>query len=244
MPASRRAFLDTLATSTLTGAMLLGAAPAALAAAAPADAGRDAPGHAGPFGPTGFPDAAQGEWNTTWNQRLTGRLRAVFDVPEVESGIPVWRASIWKSQYETVLRIPSAELSVALVLRHNAIVLAMQQSHWDRYGLGEKFSVRNPLSGEPTNRNVALLGAADGAPEPYSQWTLDRYVERGGIALACDLALRALVVPHVQAVDRSSPEEAYTRARAGLQPGVILQPSGMFAVIRAQEAGAFYFSAS
>lgn len=186
---------------------------------------------------------SQDGWDTGWGARLSGRVKGVFDVAEIEGGVPVWRASIWAAQYQAVLRLPPSETSTALVLRHNAIAMAMQQGAWDRYGLGAAFGAKHPLTGAPSSRNVALLGAADGVGEPYSNFMLDKFLERGGVALACDLALRVLVQPIVQRVAGVGPDEAYTLARAGLQPGVILQPSGMFAVLRAQEAGAFYFRA-
>jgi hypothetical protein len=44
--------------------------------------------------------------------------------------------------------------------------------------------------------------------------------------------------------DKISDAEARTRAIGYLVPGVILQPSGVFAVTRAQEAGASYVKAS
>ncbi len=227
MEPTRRDFLDSLATSAVLGGLALGGMPAALGAMTL---------------PAG-PPASQDGWDTGWGSRLTGRLRSVFDVPEIESGFPVWRASIWTAQYEQVLRVPAREMSTALVLRHNAIVLAMQQSFWDRYGFGRSFGVKHPLTGEATARNVALLGEADGVGAPYDGFALDRFMARGGVALACDLALRLLVTPIVQQADGLPADGAYARAREGLVPGVILQPSGMFAVIRAQEAGAFYFRA-
>lgn len=237
MEQSRREFVDRLMLSTVSGAVALGALPSALTAAEP-----DAlpPGLGDPLG---VGQGAQASWDTGWGSRMTGRLKAVFDVPEIENGLPVWRASIWTAQYEAVLQVPAREMSTALVLRHNAIVLAMQQEYWDRYGLGTAFGARNPLTRQPSNRNVAMLGAADGVGAPYADFALDKFMGRGGITLACDLALRVLIAPLVQATDKVSADEAYAIARRGLIPGIILQPSGMFAVIRAQEAGAFYFRA-
>lgn len=232
MESSRRAFLDSLLLSTVAGTAALSGFPAALAALAPTSPEA-----------AGVPDATQGGWDTGWGSRLSGRLKAVFDVPEVESGFPVWRASIWTAQYEQVLGVPAREMSTALVLRHNAIVLAMRQSYWDRYGLGAAFNVTNPLTGQPSTRNVAMLGESDGVGAPYSDFTVERFMGRGGVTLACDLALRVLVMPRIQQADGLNEEQAYATARAGLLPGIILQPSGMFAVIRAQEAGAFYFRA-
>ncbi len=188
---------------------------------------------------------AQGQpWDTRWPARLTGRIRAVFDVPEVESGFGVWRASIWAAQYRQVLGIPASELSTALVLRHNAIVLAMQQAAWDRYGLAELSKATHPVTDEPTQRNPALIGAEDGLREPQAGFALPEFIRRGGVALACDLAL-SWIAGHMAQVDGVAPAVAKERAVAALVPGVILQPSGIFAVLHAQqEAKALYIRAS
>ncbi len=186
----------------------------------------------------------QGAWDTNWGSRLNGKVRACFDTPEVESGFPVWRASIWAGQYEQVLNVPARDTSTALVLRHNAIIMAMTQAYWDKYGIGKAHKVMHPLTGEPTDKNPALMGAAEGVGAPFNDFALDKFLARGGVALACNLALQFDVVPTIQKADNVSAEEANTRARAMLVPGVILQPSGMFAVMRAQQAGCYYFRAS
>jgi hypothetical protein len=167
----------------------------------------------------------------------------VFDVPEIESGYGVWRATLWARQYQQVLGIPARDLSTALVIRHNAIILAMQQGFWDRYGIGKAKGVLHPLTEEPTDRNPALMGTSDGVPEPQASFALDRFIAAGGIALACDLALQDLVAV-IQRTDKIPEAQARTQARNWLVPGVILQPSGIFAVLRAQQAGALYVRAS
>jgi hypothetical protein len=225
---TRREFIDRLA----LGAAAIGGLPLALGSTATAlEAAAPRAG------------APSTSWDVTWTRRLTGKHRVVFDVPEVESGYGVWRASIWARQYQDVLGIPARELSAAVVLRHNAIVLAMTQEFWDRYGLGKRKSVTHPLTLEPTDRNPVLLGAKDGVPAPYDSFALDRFLERGGVALACDLALRDCV-QLVQDAEKVSPEAARERALAMMVPGVILQPSGVFAAIHAQDAGCTYLRAS
>lgn len=226
MSTTRRQFLDSLA----VGATAVATMPAALAAM-PAE-----------FRPSST-GAEQGAWDTRWHERLNTRLRTVFDVPEVESGFPVWRASIWSAQYQQVLGVAPRETATAVVLRHNAIILAMQQAYWEKYGVGKAHNVTHPLTEAPITRNPAMLDASDGVGEPYVNFALDRFIARGGIVLACNLALQALVVPTIAKAENLGEAQAYERARQYVVPGVILQPSGMFAVIRAQEAGAFYFRA-
>lgn len=237
---TRREFLDRLAlgATALGGLSLgLGALPEPAHAATLADRSPSrefAPGDA----------QTKQEWDLRWPSRLIGTVRTVFDVPEVESGYGVWRASIWSRQYEAVLGTRPRDMSTALVLRHNAIVLAMQQEFWDRYAIGRRKQVTHPATLASTDRNPALLSSTRGeVPVDYDAFALDRFLARGGIALACDLALRDCVAL-IEQEERVPADEARKRAIALLVPGVILQPSGVFAVLRAQQAGAIYIRAS
>ncbi len=186
---------------------------------------------------------AEEAWDTRWPSRITGKHKALFDVAEVESGYGVWRASAWFGQYQQVLKIAPADLSPVVVIRHNAIILAMKQGFWDRYGIGKSKGVTHPLTGAPIARNPALLDEKDGIPAPFNQAGLHKQLARGVTVLACNLALQDMV-DLVKAADKSSDEAARKIALDALVPGVILQPSGVFAVIRAQEAGCAYIKAS
>lgn len=182
-------------------------------------------------------------WDISWTTRLKGKHKACFDCTEPESGYGVWRASAWAGQYMDVMKVTAADLSPVVILRHNAIILALQQSFWDKYGIGKAKGVMHPLTGEPTDRNPAMLGAADGLPEPMQGFALSAFIARGGVALACDLALQDMV-GIIQSTDKVSEAVAKEQAKNWLVPGVILQPSGVFAVLRAQQAQALYIRAS
>lgn len=186
---------------------------------------------------------AASDWDVSWTKRITGAHKAVFDVPEIESGYGVWRASVVPRQYQAVFGTAPRTFSTVLILRHNAIALAMQQAFWDRYGIGKAKGVTHPLTLEPTDRNPALLSGTDGVPAPFDTFALPSFLERGGIALACDLALQDCI-ELIRKTDNVSPEAARAQAVAMLVPGVILQPSGVFAAVLAQEAGCSYVRAS
>lgn len=224
MSTTRRAFLDRLAASgiVLSGLPLaLGAIPDTLGAA---EVG-----------------APQGEWDTRWPAKMTGKVRAVYDVPEVDSGYGIWRSSVWAAQYAETMGTSAQETSTAIVLRHNGIVLAMQQAFWDKYDIGKAHSVTHPITAAPTNRNPGLMGESDGVPEPFASFAIPKFIGRGGIVLACNLALQMDVASMIEKADSVTAAEATRRARALLIPGVILQPSGVYAAILAQQAaGAHY----
>jgi len=188
---------------------------------------------------------AQGEkWDLSWVNKVTGKHKAVFDVPEVDSGYGVWRVSLWGKQYMDVLGAQAKDISPVLVLRHNGIALAMNQAFWDKYGVGKAKNALHPVTQQPTDRNPALLSSSRSeVPAQFDDVALDKYLARGGIALGCNLAFGDCV-ELVKSKENLSDEAARKQALSYLVPGVILQPSGVFAVIRAQEAGATYIRAS
>jgi len=131
-----------------------------------------------------------------------------------------------------------------LVLRHNGITLAMQQAFWDKYGIGKAKNALDPVTQKPTDKNPALLSSSRGEiPEMFDAMALDKFISRGGIALGCNLAFGDCV-ELVKSKENLDDAAARKQALGFLVPGVILQPSGVFAAIRAQEAGAIYLRAS
>ena len=170
----------------------------------------------------------------------------MLDVPEVDSGYGVWRASFWIQQYSDVLGVPPKDSTSVLVMRHNGIVLAMNQTFWDQYGIGKAKNVIHPVTEKQTVRNPALLSSKnpeDQLPPMFDDFALDRFISRGGIALGCSLALDACS-QMIAEKDGIAPDAARKKAESFLLRGVVIQPSGIFAVIRAQEAGCAYVRAS
>lgn len=225
METNRREFLERMAGS----ALLLGAMPSVLSASAPTD-------------PAAHTRAEK--WDLSWVDKLKGKYKAVMDVPEVDNAYGVWRGSLWAAQYIEVLGAKPADCSTVLVLRHNGIALAMTQPFWDAYGLAKKHDAKHPVTTATTDRNPALLSSSrNEQPAMFDDLALDKYIARGGVALACNLAFDDCV-GLVAEKDKVSPEAARTKALTMLVPGVILQPSGIFAAVRAQQAGCAYVRAS
>ena len=189
---------------------------------------------------------ASKKWDLSWVRKITGKHKVVLDVPEVDSAFGVWRASFWVQQYSDVLGAPAKDSTSVLVMRHNGIVLAMNQTFWDQYGIGKAKNVTHPITEKPTSRNPALLSSKnpeDALPPMFDDWAVDKFIARGGIALGCSLALDACS-NMIAEKDKIAADAARKKAESFLLPGVIIVPSGVFAVIRAQEAGCAYVRAS
>ena len=225
MDATRRDFLGKIT----AGAAAYSALPIALAVSACAAEGSS---------------QAAGEFDLTWPNKLTGKHKAVFDMAEIESGYGLWRGMAWAGQIQQFMGVPATDVSLVTILRHNAVYLAMDQAYWDKYGIGKALSVTHPMTQQATDKNPVLLGAAEGVPAPFDAAALPKQQAKGVIYLACNLAFNLDVVPKVEQAEKVSTAEATKIAKSHILPGVLLQPSGVFAATRAQEAGAQYVKAS
>jgi hypothetical protein len=185
------------------------------------------------------------EFDMTWTNKLKGKAhKAVYDCAEIESGFGVWRAGMWEGQYQAALNAKPAETATVLVLRHAAFVLALQQPLWDSAGIGADDKVTHPLTQQSTDKNPVLLSAAkNDIPAQFDGLMLPNFIAKGGIVLACNVAMQFFARGLAKKAGISE-EEAQKRAVAALVPGVLLQPSGVFACVRAQEAGCAYVKAS
>lgn len=227
MTTNRREFIEHLGATAMLGALPLATMPSVMSAlSGPAAASAD-------------------EFDHTWTAKLKGRKhKACFDCAEVESGFGVWRAGMWEGQYHASLGVKPTETATVLVLRHAALVLAFQQDFWDKYAIGADDKVTHPLTQQSTDRNPALLSSTrNEIPAQFDSFALPNFINKGGIVLACNVALQFFSMGLAKKAGITV-EEARTRAVASLVPGVLLQPSGVFACVRAQEAGCNYVRAS
>lgn len=188
------------------------------------------------------PALAADEWDLSWVERIKGKHRALFDCPEIEAGRGFLRALFWRTEYMQALGAKAEDLSAVVVFRHHGIALAMGQGYWDRYKIGKELKVQDPFTGDPTTKNPVLLPTKE-TPAALGDLSLGGFVASGGIVLGCWRAFKDCVA-RVAGMDGVDEKEAEKRARALLIPDVILQPSGVFAAIRAQEAGCAYVRAS
>jgi len=234
MARPRREFLGWLGASTVMAAT----AGSPLAAQEPPPAAAR---------PDGGPDGADrlvpvsAEWDVTWADRIQGKHRAVFDSPGVSEGAALFRAAMWRDQYKEVYGTPPEEMSAVVVIRHTAIPLAMGDAYWARFGIGKEEKLKDPATRKWYVTNPVRT---PWSPEPrWTAYGLEGFMASGGIVLACNLAFR-MVIAKFREADKSTREEAEAAARALLIPGIILQPSGIFAALRAQQAGCSYIMAS
>lgn len=188
--------------------------------------------------------AMQEQFDTTWPRRLTGKYKAVFDVPELTGGSGVWRAGLWCNHYRDFLGAQPADLSPAVVIRHSAIPFIMTQEFWESYDVAKLNKVLHPLTEKKTRRNPVLMTAEDDQlPPTFASLALHKQMERGAVVLACNMAFNAMT-SLVAKRDKLANPAAREKALSMMLPGVIMQPNGIFALTLAQENGCSFVAAS
>ena len=193
--------------------------------------------------PGGSAAGTAAPWDVSWVDKVNGKHRVVFDNTEVSMGLGLLRHLVWIKDYGEVYSAPPADLTGVTVLRHNAIWMIMNDEFWSHHGIGKMLKINDPKTNSPIGRNPFLGPNILGLPPALADDTL-RKVLASGTVLACNLAFTLDVVDFLKREAKLDDARARDMALAHIVPGIILQPSGVFAVLRAQEAGCHYFLAS
>ena len=215
----RREFLHHLGA---TGATL------ALGACAPAAAAATAANGAAPAART------SAAWDLAWVDRVRrASHRALFDGPQGD--VSLMLAARYLDNVEEVYGLRAPDVLAVCNLRTRAARLALADALWQKYPIGEDGNTQDPATGAPARRNLNWA-PTPAMSEPEAGMTLQRLHQRGAIFLVCDFALGHLA-------GRLAPKAGATRdavlaeLRAGLVPGAVLVPSGIFGMGVAQNAG-------
>ncbi len=239
MPSDRRQFLTHLS----VGGVALAALPSALHAQSP-ESHTSAGESVREIARALDRPAVQGQFDTSWPQKLTGKYKAVFDVPELTGGSGVWRAGLWCNHYRDLRGAQPEDLSPVLVIRHSAIPFIMTQEFWDSYDVAKLNKVMHPLTEKKTRRNPVLMTAEDDQlPPTFANLALHKQMERGTVVLACAMAFNAMV-SLVAKRDKLGNPAAREKAMSMVLPGVIMQPNGIFGLTLAQENGCAFVAAA
>lgn len=229
----RRAFLARIAAS---GVVLAAAAADPFIAAAQAVATPATPA-AGQV-----PQQQQAtQWDDTWATTLAaGKYRAVIDGPEIDEFNMFWQAHAFIDGCKKVLGAVESEVAVAVVIRHSAIALAYGDAIWAKYELGRRLKVKDPVTDKKAVRNPVLV-VPDGHPK--LDWmvpmTITGLGARGVTFPCCNRATRFLS-SQIAGWTHGDRSAIYEELKQNLVPGARLQPTGLYATMRAQQVGAAF----
>jgi hypothetical protein len=217
-PSGRRAFLGQLVTGAAAGAGAI--ALSGVAAAMPDVLSAATASHA--------PDSEH------WLDALKGKHKQLVDAFNPNEGWPLGFTHTFLATQG-----PNETAGAVIVLRHFAMPIALQDSIWAKYKLGESLKVIDPATKQPAVKNPFFK------PKPgvllADDMALDRLIARGAIVGACSVALAVLSGKFANNAGVSA-EVAKKEWTAGVIAGITLLPSGTWGVNRAQEKGCTYCS--
>ncbi|HTT40642.1 MAG TPA: hypothetical protein VMH32_23540 [Burkholderiales bacterium] len=177
---------------------------------------------------------------TRWLDSIPGTYKQLYDMPEVNHGMGlVWSWAFFLTGAQAY-GLPESDLGVVMVLRHNALPLAFNDSVWAKYKLGETFKIDDPDTKAPAVRNPFYLkpGAL-----PVPDAALQKLVGRPNMRVAaCNLALTFYsgMVAQQMGLKHDDVKKDWTDA---VFPGIQLVPSGVVACNGAASRGCVYIFA-
>jgi hypothetical protein len=173
-------------------------------------------------------------WDLSWTSRLTGAHRAAFDWFQPNASAGLWRAGIWKQQVVEAFGVKPEEVSAVLVIRHSAIPMIMGDEFWVRHKLGKLRKVKDFETNKIAERNPYRSYANHTKPPPPEQdSSIEGFLRNGGIVLACGFAFGFMVSLEAKKQHRKA-TEVRPEVLQQVIPGIIIQPSGFFALLEAQ----------
>ncbi len=178
--------------------------------------------------------AAQGGWDMSWLDRLTGKHKQVFDLSNLEIGLLVVKN--WYDAWETVYGLKHPDVNAVIGIGGHAFPVNAGDELYRKFPIGEQHKVIDPATGKPALRNIFLDG---GKAPPFLGAGVRPLQARGAIFWMCNNALNGIAGQLAAAVKRPQPE-VYQELKAGLNPGVILVPAHTMLIGMCQENGCTY----
>lgn len=181
-------------------------------------------------------DRAPGAWDLSWIARLDGTAnRGVFDWSTIETppeAAPLDYASRYLDGCAAAYGDGTPARAV-IVIRHMAIPAALNDAAWNRYAIGEGSKIDDPVTHKPAVRNPFWTATSHDEDTPPS---LQDLIGRGVIVLVCNLALTH-AADRIARAHGDDPASVRRTLVSSIVPNGYMVPSGVWGLVRAQNAG-------
>ena len=176
---------------------------------------------------------------TRWLDTIPGKHRVVLDMREPNGGMALAWAWVFLFTAPQAYAVPESDVGVVLVLRHNAIPIALGDAAWEKYKLGQVFNIMDPNTNAPALRNPFYATMH----EPFSpDMALQKLIGRNVRVAACDMAIHFYsgLVAKQAGLNHDEVKAEWNKA---LLPGIAHAPSGLVACQGAAARGCSYLFA-
>ena len=174
-----------------------------------------------------------GPFDMQWLEQMKGKHKQLYDLGAwslAEDGRPLRFCKNFLDTFRDVYKLEHPGVNTAVGVSGPAIALNATDRLWEKYKLGERSKIIDPMTKQPSVRNIFYDG---------SDISVKAMQARGTIFWQCNVALGNVAQ---QLADQFKMPFAEVRADliAGLNPGVKLMPSHVMALALAQEIGFTY----
>jgi intracellular sulfur oxidation DsrE/DsrF family protein len=179
------------------------------------------------------PSPSAGPFDMAWLEQMKGKHKQLYDLGGIslaEEGRPLRFCKNFLDTFHDVYKLEHPDINSAVGVSGPAFPLNASDRLWEKYKLGERAKIVDPMTKQPSVRNVFYEG---------SDISVKAMQARGTIFWQCNVALGNVAQ---QLADQFKMPLAEVRADliAGLNPGVKLMPSHVMALALAQEKGFTY----
>ena len=171
-----------------------------------------------------------------WLGRIKGKHKQVFDSMMLDNGMSLAYARVFLMTNKAV-GAADEDVTAVLVLRHEAIPIALEDRLWAKYKIGEIAKVQDGMTKAPSERNFFWKPKPKDLPLPGM--AVNELLESGVLIGVCDMAL-TVFSRELSEKAGMTPEDCKKDLVAGVLPGIQIVPSGVLALNRAQEHGCTY----
>ncbi len=168
-----------------------------------------------------------------WIDELKGQHKQVFDMADADPGgepPPLRLPRNYLDAFRDVYKLDFSEVRTVVGISGRSFPINESDKLWEKYALGERSKIIDPVTKKPAVRNVFLDDSTLGVKALQA---------RGTIFWQCNIALNSIA--QQLATARQLPvAEVRADLLAGLNPGVRVVPSHVMALGLVQERGLTY----
>jgi hypothetical protein len=169
-----------------------------------------------------------------WLEQMKGKHKQLYDLGSFDLGAdnrPLRFCKNFLDTFRDVYKLEHPGINTAVGISGPAIALNVSDRIWEKYKLGERSKITDPMTKQPSVRNIFLDDGSDISVKAMQA--------RGTIFWQCNVAL-GNVAQQLATQFKMPVAEVRADLIAGLNPGVKLMPSHVMALALAQERGFTY----
>lgn len=179
------------------------------------------------------PNPAAGPFDMAWLQQMKGQHKQLYDLGGIDlsiEGRPLRFGKNFLDTFRDVYKLEPPQVNTAVGISGPAFPMNASDRLWEKYRLGERAKIIDPMTKQPAVRNIFLDG---------SDISVKAMQARGTIFWQCNVAL-GVVAQQLADANHMAFADVRSDLIAGLNPGVRLMPSHVMSLALAQERGFTY----